>query len=164
MSKSYLYAHSRMQPHFSNIDPEQRPNFIVHLNVRTDAVASRPHQTGPRGGKLFEVFLQLCGSDDIYAMICQDLDADVGFVPDTEYYDDLTSKMSLRFYTWLMMGTHTRKKTLPQRQLIAFLMHFHGLTRTGLEILSRAGLCSSRSAFNRWWKSTLETQNAIARY
>jgi hypothetical protein len=122
-----------------------------------------PHQTGPRGGKLFEVFLQLCGSDEIYATLCHDIEADAGFVPNTVYYDDLTSKMSLRYYTWLMMGTHTRKKTLRQRHLLAFFMHFHGLSRAGLDSLSRAGLCSSMSAFDRWWKSALEIQSVTSR-
>jgi hypothetical protein len=121
-------------------------------------------QTGPRGGKLFEVFLQICGTDDIYASLCRDIDDHVsGLEVDTVYYDDLASKMALRFYTWLMMGCHTRKKTLPQRHLLAFVMHFHGLSRSGLEYLSRAGICSSRSAFDRWWKASLIKQTEMSR-
>lgn len=122
-------------------------------------------KTGPRGGKLFEAFLLTCGSDDTYTSLCRDIDRlRAGVDIDTEYYDALLSEMSLRFYTWLMMGTHTRKKTLQQRHLLSFVMHFHGLSRQGLMFLHRAGIGSSRSSFNRWWKAELQRQADRTRY
>lgn len=106
----------------------------------------------------------MCASDDLYSSLQRDMhsidqDEDVDPAP----YEHFRIKSKLRFYTWIMMSTHTRKKLVRQRHLMSFVTHFHGLTRSGLDILHRAGLCSSRSSFNRWWQCALETQDQNTR-
>jgi hypothetical protein len=106
----------------------------------------------------------MCASDALCAAMSKDEDRlAAGEDIDTSPYEDFHAQSTLRFYTWLMMGTHTRKKVLQQRQLFSFVLHFHGLTRSGLEILSRAGVCSSRSTFSRWWQSALQEKAQAAR-
>jgi hypothetical protein len=121
-------------------------------------------QPGPRGGKLFEAFVGMCASDDLYSKFSRDsVRNDVADEIDTSPYENFRCQSKLRFYSWLMMHTHTRKKLVQQRNLISFVTHFHGLTRSGLDILSRAGICSPRTTFNSWWQSAIEAQSRRAR-
>ena len=135
------------------------PQFRVCKDTTSFPTPTHTHQPGPRGGKLFEAFLAMCASDSLYSKFNRDIVRNAHHEEiDTGPYENFRSQSKLRFYSWLMMHTHTRKKLVQQRNLISFVTHFHGLTWSGLDILSRAGICSPRTTFNSWWQSAIEAQ------
>ena len=135
------------------------PQFRVCKDMTSFPTPTHTHQPGPRGGKLFEAFLAMCASDSLYSKFNRDIVRNAHHEEiDTGPYENFRSQSKLRFYSWLMMHTHTRKKLVQQRNLISFVTHFHGLTWSGLDILSRAGICSPRTTFNSWWQSAIEAQ------
>ena len=134
------------------------PQFRVCKDTTSFSTPTHTHKPGPRGGKLFEAFLAMCASDSLYSKFNRDIVRNAHHEEiDTGPYENFRSQSKLRFYSWLMMHTHTRKKLVQQRNLISFVTHFHGLTWSGLDILSRAGICSPRTTFNSWWQSNRST-------
>jgi hypothetical protein len=95
----------------------------------------------PRQGKLFEAFIEMCGSRVYYTMYkqaCSSAGHDQPIANEVEI--ELLSKLRLRFYGWLLsslanLGTPGKL----QLWYITSIIKFLGLSRLGQEVMQQFG-------------------------
>ena len=108
------------------------------------------------GGRLFEAYVHICGSDRVLADYQRHKLADRR---GRRYTAWKTPRQVLRnesvFTTWLLLCGGKRQKTSQQRFSISYMMRFHGSSRLGLQLLYRSGCGISLTGFDRRWKALL---------
>jgi hypothetical protein len=121
--------------------------------------------SGRIGGTLFQCFLHMtCSREVVKTCTTADAEFELSGSGPRALNLELMEIYMPKFYMWLVTLTSSHQQSRRHRYGFTMTLKLHGLSRTGISLLSKTGVCQSLTSFDRQWAVNLTRQGSKLRY